>query len=133
MAIDKINHDMKKILFILLVIFFFTGCEPGYRMYVRNSSSSDLYIKTQPSIESLYDAHSTYYDTIATYKVKQEGNYSIYSVKPNSTMLVWGNIGGSPTVNELPFDYVALINESDTIVLDSKEKILAQTKQAVMY
>lgn len=122
---------MKRILFSLLVIIVLTGCEPSYRIYVRNSSSSDLYIKTQPSIESLYDSHSTYHDSIVTYKLKQEGNYSIYRVKPFNTMLVWGNIGGGPTVKELPFDYIALISGSDTTVLDSKEKIIEQTKKSV--
>jgi hypothetical protein len=120
---------MKHILLSFLLIVFFAGCEPGYRIYVRNSSSSDLYIKTLPSIESLYDSHSTYYDSIVTYKIKQEGNYSIYKVKPYSTMLVWGTIGGSPTVKELPFDYIALISGSDTTVLNSKEKIIEQAKQ----
>lgn len=121
---------MRQILFSFLVIIVFTGCEPSYRIYVRNSSSSDLYIKTHPSIESLYDSHSTYYDSIVTYKLKQEGNYSIYRVKAYNTMLVWGSIGGGPTDKELPFDFIALISGIDTTVLDSKEKIMEQTKQA---
>ncbi len=80
-------------------------------------------------MESLYDSHSTYYDSIIAYKLKQEGVHSIYKVKPYSTIRVWGNIGGSPSVKEFPFDYLALISSSDTTVLDSKEKIIERLKQ----
>jgi hypothetical protein len=121
---------MKQVLFFLLLIIVFTGCEPSYRVYIHNSSSSDLYIKTHPSIESLlYDTTSLYYDSIITHKLKQEDKYSVYKVKPYDTFLIFGTIGGGPTVSEFPFDYIALINGSDTTVLDSKEKIIEQAKQ----
>lgn len=125
---DKKNN-MKQVLFVLLVIIVFTGCEPSYRIYVRNSSSSDLYIKTHPSIESLYESFSTYRDSILLYKIKQEGDYSIYRIKPNDSMLIDGYLGRSPNIKDLSFDYIALISGSDTTILDSKEKILEQTKQ----
>jgi hypothetical protein len=121
---------MKQILFSLFLLILFAGCEPSYRVYIHNSSSSDLYIKTHPSIESIfYDTHSLYYDSIITHKFKQEGEYSVYKLKPYDTILILGTIGGGPTVSELPFDYIALISSSDTTILDSKEKIIEQAKK----
>ena len=99
---------MKQLLFFLLLIIASTGCEPSYRIYIHNNSSSDLYIKTHPSIESLYDSHSLYYDSIITHKLKQEDKYSVYKVKPYDTFLILGTIGGGPTVSELAFDYIGI-------------------------
>jgi len=120
---------MKQILFSFAAIIAFTGCEPGYRIYLRNNSSSDLFVKTNPSIESLYDSHSSYVDSIVTYKLKQESGYSFYKLKVHDTLMIWGNIGDKPTLGEMPFNYIAFINGVNTMILDSKAKIINQLKK----
>jgi hypothetical protein len=121
---------MKQVLIFLFLLIIFTGCEPSYRVYVHNTSSSDLYIKTHPSIESLlYDTTSLYYDSIIRHKLKQEGEYGVYRVKPYEKFKILGGIGGGPILNDLSFDYVSLISGSDTVIFDSKEKIIRQIKQ----
>jgi hypothetical protein len=121
---------MKQIFVYILTTIIIFGCEPSYRVYVRNSSSPDLYIKIHPSIEScfFYFPNDSFRDSIIAHKVKQEGKYSIYKVKPNTTFFILGRIGGGPTADQLPFDYIALINGSDSMVLDNKEKIIKQAK-----
>jgi hypothetical protein len=127
----------KNLIFILLFIFGLISCEPSYRIYVRNSSASDLYIKTHPSIESDYESNPFFksapqfypnYNSVIACKFKQEGEYSIYKVKPYDSLNILGDIGFGPVIEQLPFDYIALINGSDSTVLDSKEKIIGQAK-----
>ena len=126
----KNTQSMKYFLSLLTIMFFLISCEPSYRIYIHNSSSANLYIKTYPSIESiLYDSTSSFYDSIISHKVKVEDKYSVYKIKPYDRILILGTIGGGPTVKELPFDYISLISFSDTIILDSKEKIIEQAKQ----
>ena len=119
---------MKNFIFIFILTVII-GCEPGYRIYVRNTSSTTVYLKTHPSIESLCLKQSSYYDSIIINKVKEEGDFSFYAIKPLNSFRVWGSIGGKPTLKEIPFDYVAIIRGSDTLILDNKEKIINQIKR----
>ncbi|MES2849317.1 MAG: hypothetical protein V4685_09685, partial [Bacteroidota bacterium] len=120
-----------KILFAFLVmVFLFTGCESGYRAYIHNNSSSPLYIKTYPSIESHYDyLRSSYYDSILIYKQKNEDSFSVYKINPYQKFLVWSQMADRPVLKELPFSYISLVSDIDTIILDSKEKIINEIKQ----
>lgn len=121
---------MKHSIFLLiLIVMILTSCDPSYNCYVRNDSSSVLYLKTHPSIESLFDKQSTSYDSVLTYKLNQEGKLSVYKVEPHSVFHIYGNIGFNPSLQEVPFDYIEIIQERDTIVLDSKEKILKRLEQ----
>jgi hypothetical protein len=114
----------------LSIFLIAASCEPNYNCYIRNDSSSNLYLRTRPSIESLYDKKSTYYDSIISrYKVREEGTLSVYKVNPNSIFRIYGNIGLTPSLTELPFDYIEVIQGSDTTVLDGKDKILERLKQ----
>jgi len=120
---------MKNLLFIFITIIF-VGCEPAYNVSIHNNSPNTLYIKTSPSIESLlYSKSGSHYDSIINRKVGQTDKYSLYSLKPFDTFRLWGNIGGWPVLYELPFDYVEIINSTDTLILDSKEKIMNQVKK----
>ena len=114
---------MKYLMFILLLIFFY-GCDPGYHIYISNKSSKELLILTSPSIESLYDPNIAYYDSILNHKLKEENGISTYSIRPYEQFRVFGNIGGIPTLKDLPFNYIKIVQEKDTLVLNSKEKIL---------
>ena len=120
---------MKPCIYIFLLTVIFYGCDPSYNCYVRNDSSSVLYLKTHPSIESLFDKQSTHYDSVLSYKVDQEGKLSVYRVEPRGVFQIYGHIGFNPSLQEMPFDYIEIIQGSDTVVLDSKEKILERLKQ----
>jgi hypothetical protein len=119
-----------KTLFLLVLVIMFMGCDPGYSVYIYNQSSSPLYFKTHPSIESFYDsAHLSYYDSLLAHRVKKDSLYSMYKIEPNSRFLVWSHIGVMPSINELPIDYIKIMNDRDTLILDSKEKIISQIKK----
>jgi len=120
------NYNVVLSVFAIIIL---TSCDPGYSCYVRNDSPSILYLKTHPSIESLFDELSTSYDSILAYKTAQEGKLSVYRVNPYSVFRIYGHIGINPSLQEIPFDYIELIEGRDTVVLDSKEKILLRLKQ----
>ena len=114
---------------LILVVIILSSCDPSYNCYVRNDSSSVMYLKTRPSIESLYDQKSTYYDSIISYKVREEGSVSVYKINSNGVFRIYGHIGLTPTFKELPFNYIEVIQGNDTTVLDGKQKILDGLKQ----
>lgn len=120
---------MRQLVVFLSIFSIAASCDPNYNCYIRNDSSSNLYLKTRPSIESLYDKKSTYYDSIAKCKVQEEGTLSVYKINPNSTFRIYGHIGFTPSLTEIPFDYIEVVQGSDTTVLDDKEKILERLKQ----
>jgi len=124
-----IKKNYMKNLIVIFTILTLIGCEPGYRIYVRNNASTILYLRTNPSIESLYPKWTGYNDSILAHKVSQEGKFSLYSIKPFDAFRIWDNIGGMPTSKEIPFDYVAVIRGVDTLILDNKEKIANQLKR----
>lgn len=113
---------------IVFIVLFFIGCEPGYRIYIRNNTSKNIYFKTAPSIESLYNKSTQYYDSIVAHRINQDSIYSIYKIYPNSSFLLWGGIGGRPPANEIPFEYIKVMSGNDTLILDNKEKILGYMK-----
>ncbi|WP_162903433.1 hypothetical protein [Taibaiella koreensis] len=121
---------MKQLLLLFLLSFIVSGCEPSYRIYVCNNTSSDVYIKTHPEIESLYSTSNSYIDAIRRYKVGQAGKYGVYRLGSNDTLMLDGNIG-SPTIKEIPFDYISLISNNDTVILDNKVEIFKQIKGTV--
>ena len=123
-----IKKNMKNILFISTVLIFI-GCEPSYRIEIRNNASTTLYLRTHPSVESLFPKWTGYYDSIIINKISQEGKFSLYGIKPFTTFRIWGNIGGKPTSKEIPFDFIEIIRGIDTLILDSKEKIISQLKR----
>lgn len=118
-----------KNLLLIFILLIFIGCEPGYRIHIRNNASTTLYLKTHPSIESLYPKWTGYYDSIIINKISENGEFSLYGIKPFTTFRIWGNIGRKPTSNEIPFDYVEVVRGNDTLILDSKEKIINQLKK----
>lgn len=120
---------MKRFIVIILLAVISYGCDPSYNCYVLNNSSSILYLKTYPSIESLLDKQSTYYDSIVVYKVAQEDKLSVYKIEPGEIFQIYGQIGFNPSLQEVPFDYIEIIQEGDTVILDSKEKILKRLEQ----
>jgi len=123
----KKDNNMKNLL-ISFIVLTFIGCEPGYRIYIRNNAPTTLLIKTHPSIEFGYKL-TGYYDSIISNKVSQDGKFSLYIIKPFTTFRIYDNIGGKPTSNQIPFDYVEVIRGRDTIILDSKEKIINELKK----
>jgi hypothetical protein len=120
---------MKQLIVIALSTVILYGCDPAYNCYVRNRSSSVLYLKTHPGVESLLPKESINYDSIAARKTAQEDKLSIYSVKPGETFQIYGHIGFSPSLEEVPFDHIEIIQKGDTVILDSKEKILGRLVQ----
>ena len=120
---------MRWTLGFFIVLLMFVGCEPSYRVYIRNSSSSDVYFKTSPSIESLYDSTLSpfYYRLIFNYKINNDGKYSVYRLRPFDSLLLYGHIGGL-NVNDVPFDYIEIISNNDTTILESKSSIIDQLK-----
>ncbi len=120
---------MKRLTVILMLAVVLYGCDPGYNCYVRNDASSILYLKTHPSIESQVDAQSIVYDSVLAFKVQEEGKLSVYKIEPYGVFRIYGRIGNNPSIQEMPFDYIEIIQGSDTIVLDSKQKILERLKQ----
>jgi hypothetical protein len=120
---------MKHRIVILMLAVILYGCDPSYNCYVRNDSPSVLYLKTHPSIESQVDAQSIVYDSILAYRLHEEGKLSVYRIKPHGVFRIYGHIGFNPSIEEMPFDYVEIIQGTDTVILDSKEKILARLEQ----
>jgi hypothetical protein len=121
------NEVMRRIgLFTLIVL---TGCDPGYNCYIENYSKVDVFLRTSPSIESLYDQRSIQFESISHYRVGQDGELSLYRVRPGDQFRLYGHIGLKPNVKEVPFKHVEIIHGRDTVVLDSKEEILARLKQ----
>jgi hypothetical protein len=113
----------------MIFVALCSSCDPSYNCFIANDSSSNLYLKTHPSIESLYDQKSTYYDSIISYKIRQEESLSVYKIDPHSIFRIYGHTGLSPSLREVPFDYIEVIHGNDSIVLDSKEEILDRLKQ----
>jgi hypothetical protein len=108
-------------LLLLCFLALATACDPSYSCYVLNNSGSPLYLKTHPSIESAFDRQAAYYDSAINHKVGPESSF--YRVKPGELFLIFGRIGFSPSVHEVPFDYLEIIQNGDTLVLDGKQKI----------
>jgi len=122
--------NVKTVIFSTVAMFVFAACERGYSVFVRNTSPTPLFVKTYPSIESFfYSVHSSYYDSILVRKVRTENNISVYKIDKYEKFLVWAYLDKKPMVNEFPFDYIALFSGSDSIVLDSKLKIIEAVKQ----
>jgi hypothetical protein len=110
------------LLFVLATIIVgLVACDPGYRIYICNNTSASAYIKTYPSIESIYRPSER--EPILQHEVSQEGKYSIYEIKRNDTFQLLGTIGFVPTVQDFPFDYLSIVSIADTIVLDSREAV----------
>ena len=116
-------------IFCFLLVIILAGCEPGYRIYIRNNASTTLYLKTSPAIESLYPKWTGYQDSILANKTSQEGRFAVYSIKPFNALRVWDNVGNKPTSNQIPYDYIEVISGADTLILNSKEKIIEQLKR----
>ncbi len=117
---------MKKLPAALLISIIYLGCDPGYSVRIRNETTSPMYIKTAPSIESLYETGNIYYDSLLAIKTGQEGKLSVYKINPNYDLNLYDMLGFQPGLNYIPFDYLEFIKGNDTIILDSKEKILHQ-------
>jgi hypothetical protein len=115
---------MKKLSLIIILSVITYGCDPGYGVYIINRSERDLILKTNPSIESLYMEESIFYDTILAHKIKSEGSLSIYKLRPYEQFKIFGHIGKEPTLSEVPFSHIEIIQEGDTIILDTKKKIM---------
>jgi hypothetical protein len=125
----KKEMNIKSILFFLSASVSFVSCEPGYGFYIRNNKNSDLILKTRPSIESLYPEKSAYYDSILTYKVSEKQGLSIYRVKPYDSLRIHGNIGSMTSKDQIPFDYIEIIQDNDTVILNGKQEIFDKLKQ----
>lgn len=119
---------MQYLILVFLLAISLQGCDPSYSCYIQNTAPSDLYLKTDPPVESLIDQQSIYYDSILIYKVRDEDKLSVYEVKPNEVFRLFGHIGFSPRIAEIPFNYVEILQGNDTLVLDSKQKILDRLK-----
>lgn len=115
--------------FLMITLLMFAGCEPGYNCYVQNTSMSDMYVKTLPSIESLYDKRSVYYDSISKFRIGEDSGLSVYRISANSQLRLYGHVGLSPSLKEMPFDHIEVIAWGDTVVLNSKESILSRLVQ----
>lgn len=118
-----------KNIFFLIILTALIGCEPGSRIYIHNNGTSPLYIKTHPSIDSLYPKNSLAYETIISHKLDIVDKYSLFKVEPLDSFLIWSVIGDIYNSDIIPYDYIELINNSDTLILDSKEKIFNQMKK----
>lgn len=105
------------------------GCDPGYNCYIENSSGADVFLRTSPSIESLYDPRSIYMETISHYRVGEYGGLFVYRVQAGSQFKLYGHMGLKPNLKEIPFERVDIIHDGDTVILDSKEEILARLSQ----
>lgn len=116
-------------IFLSLILIALIGCEPGSRIYIHNNGTSPLYIKTHPSVDSLYPNNSLYYETIISHKLGIVDKYSLFRVEPLDSFLIWSVIGDIYNSDIIPYDYIELINNSDTLVLDSREKIFNQMKK----
>ena len=112
----------------LLLCLLFTSCDPAYRIYVYNKTTSDIYLKTKPAIVSRYDDESSYRDSIIKHRVSLIDGVGVYRIKPNDSFMISGAIGG-PTVEGMPFDWIELTSAKDTVILDSKEKIYKQIQR----
>lgn len=102
-----------------------SGCIPTYQCYVANDSDEVIYVVTTPSIESLYDERSIYYDSLMKLKYKSEGGSTIYYLKPHSMFRIYGSRGFQPVLEHVPFEYLAIVNSNDSLVFDGKAKILS--------
>ncbi len=116
---------MRYILPVILLVLF-SGCDFGYTICVCNPTSSDIYIKTYPLVESLYEHASQ--NEILKRKIMQEGDSGIYKINAGDTLRIPGNLG-TPQIENLPFTYIAIIKNADTLELKGKQEILAHLKQ----
>lgn len=120
---------MKFRICVILISLSSIGCEPSYRIYVRNHSPKDLYLRISPSVDSLYPKWMTYHDSLINIKVTQNENYALYIIKPAQVFRIWGYIGNVPKVADIPFNYVRLDDGTDSLILNSKDKIINQLKR----
>ena len=118
-----------KYIALFLVCLSLTACDHFYFVYVYNKSSSDAYIKTKPSIESLHPASDSFRDlfrdSILKHKISQKDGFSTYKVASNERFLIDAGFD-RPSIKHLPVDWIELNNAKDTIILDGKEKIFKQ-------
>lgn len=120
---------MKLSLLLISIAILFSGCDPGYRIYLCNSTSSEMYVKTYPLMESHYSKETSYRDLILDMKVGQVGNYGIYRINSNDTFAIDGSFGFAPDIKNIHFDYIAIIRGTDTLELQGKEEIFKRVKQ----
>lgn len=117
---------MKKLIILSLICVSYWGCEPFYSVSIANNKTFPIYIKTYPSIESLYPKESVYYDSLLILKTGTENKYSVYRISPGFHIQLYVALGFRPFPRDIPFELIEIIKGADTIVLDSKEKILNQ-------
>ena len=76
--------------------------------------------------EHIYPKWTDYHGSIVANKLSQDGKFSFYSINHFYTFLVWSTISSKPALNEFPFDYAEVLWGSDTLISDSKEKIIVR-------
>jgi hypothetical protein len=104
---------------IILSLFFFISCDPGYRVLIENKSNQDIYVRTNPSIESYLAFKDSYYDSIISKKINSnDDSIAVYRVKPEENIELFGHIGKQPSSNDFLYKTVKIIKGIDTIKIN---------------
>ena len=95
------------------------SCDPAYQVFIRNDLNENIVVTTVPSIESAFGRTST-----VPLHISSTDSSGTYRFSPGDEMVIDVRMGFHPELERFPYRQVYLISSEDTVVLDTKEKIL---------
>ena len=122
---------MKKIILILLLCLI-ASCDPGYNIYIANRSKSNIFVETDPAINSrtFFSNSNPDNDSVLSKKVYLSNTNNLYKLTKNQEIRLFGNVG-FPSQNYFPYKSVKIIRDSDTLKIDKNnlmQKIIKKEK-----
>lgn len=114
---------------MILFLGLLASCDPGYTVYIANRSTSNIYIETDPSIESkaFLKSDSINNNSITSKKIRSSDVKNRYQLNSNQEIKLFGNVG-FPSQNYFPYKSFKIIKGSDTIKIDKSNLIQKITK-----
>ncbi|WP_223609326.1 hypothetical protein [Chryseobacterium sp. OSA05B] len=108
---------MKKIVMILLPSLL-ASCDPGYAIIIANRSANNIYLETDPPIESRFSMiKDSTYNSIISKKVLSSDVTNRYQLESDQKIRLFGNVG-FPSQNFFPYKKIKIIKGSDTLKID---------------
>jgi hypothetical protein len=110
---------MKRIISILILAFFVSGCSMAIRVYYLNKYDDFALLITKPSIEFVYGKRERTLD-FDSIELKRINPYTdslgMYRIKTNEKILLYNS--GTSYIDKFPFKYIKIIQRNDTIMVN---------------
>lgn len=118
-----------KSLIIILSCLLIVSCESAYRCNIVNDTDRRVVLRISPSI--LRYVHGSYKEKLIEKNKSSMDSVFICDLSPKETISLYADIGRIPKEKDLPYSYVEILIDNDTIRFNRVEIInaLAVTKE----